>query len=63
MYAKNIAAAAQAFLKKEASDQKVKQWERDGKKCAAPAKVRQLRRLFKYQLASTSGKMKGWFKC
>ena len=63
MYAKNIAKAAQAFLDKEAPVQKVKQWKRDGRKtpCATPAKLRQLRRLFTYQLAATSGKMRGWF--
>ena len=63
MYAKNIAAAADAFVVKAASDQKVKQWERDGRKtlCATPAKTHQLHRLFKYQLASSSGKMGGWF--
>lgn len=63
MYEKNIAQAAQAFLDKEASPQKVKQWKRDGqiRPCATPAKLRQLRRLFKYQLAASSGKMGGWF--
>ena len=63
MYAKNIAKAAQAFLDKEASAQKVQQWKRDRRKtpCATPAKIRQLRRLFKYQLAAASGKMGGWF--
>ena len=63
MYAENIAKAAQALLDKEAPAQKVKQWKRDGRKtpCATPAKLRQLRRLFKYQLAAASGKMWGWF--
>lgn len=63
MYEKNIAKAAQAFLDKEAPAQKVMQWKRDGRKtpCVTPAKIRQLRRLFKYQLASTSGKMGRWF--
>ena len=65
MYEKNIATAAQAFLDKEAPAQKVKQWKLSGRKafCATPAKIRQLRRLFGYQLAATSGKMRGWFLC
>ena len=63
MYAKNIAKAAMALLDKEAPVQKVQQWKRDGRKtpCATNAKIRQLRRLFVYQLAATSGKMRGWF--
>ena len=63
MYAKNIATAAQALADKGAPEQKVMQWKRDGRKtpCATPAKIRQLRRLFTYQLAATSGKMRGWF--
>lgn len=60
MYAQNIATAANAFLVKTAPDQKVKQWERDGRKTrATTAKIRQLRRLFTYQLAASSGKMGG----
>ena len=61
MYAENITQAAQALLDKEAPAQKVKQWKQDGRKtpCATPAKIRQLRRLFQYQLAATSGKMRG----
>ena len=63
MYEKNIAKAAQAFLDKEAPAQKMKQWKRDGRKTLhiTPAKTRQLHRLFKYQLAAGSGKMRGWF--
>ena len=63
MYAKNIATAAKAFLDKAAPVQKMKQWKRDGRKklCATPAKTRQLRRLFKYRLAATSGKIRGRF--
>ena len=63
MYAENIAIAAQALLDKEAPAQKVIQWKRDGRPtpCATPAKIRQLYRLFRYQLAATSGKMRGWF--
>ena len=62
MYAKNIATAAQSFLAKEAPTQKVDQWKRDrrGRKCATSAKVRQLKRLFRYQLAATNGQLKGW---
>ena len=65
MYAKNIAKAAMALLDKEAPAQKVTQLKRDGRKtpCATPAKIRQLRRLFRYQLAASSGKMGGWFLC
>ena len=54
MYEKNIATAAQSFLNRWTFKQ--------GKKpCATPAKIRQLHRLFKYQLAAGSGKMGGWF--
>ena len=62
MYAKNIAMAAQSFLDKEAPTQKVDQWKRDrrGRKCATHAKIRQLKRLFRYQLAATNGQLKGW---
>ena len=63
MYEKNIATAAQSFLAKETPAQKLKQWKRDGRKTLhiTPAKIRQLHRLFKYQLAAGSGKMGRWF--
>ena len=63
MYAKNIATAAQALVDKGAPEQKVMQWKRDGRKafCVTPAKIRQLRRLCKYQIAATSGKIGRWF--
>ena len=63
MYEKNIATAAQAFLDKIAPPQKVAQWKKDKRirPCVTPANVRHLRRLFKYQLAVSSGKMKNWF--
>lgn len=59
MYARHIATATQAFLDKEASPQKVKQWKQDGqiRPCATQAKIRQLRRLFRYQLAAIDGKL------
>ena len=61
MYAKNIATAAQAFLDKEASPQKAKQLKGCTRPCITPAKIRQLRRLFRYQLAAIDGKMRGKF--
>ena len=63
MYARHIATAVQAFLDKEANPQKVKQWKRDGqiRPCATQAKIRQLRRLLRYQLAAIDGKMRGEF--
>ena len=63
MYAKNITAAMLALLDKEAPPQKVEQWKKDGRvrPCITQAKIRQLRRLFRYQLAAIDGKMRGGF--
>ena len=63
MYAKNITAAMLALLDKEAPPQKVEQWKKDGRvrPCITQAKIRQLRRLFRYQLAAIDGKMRGNF--
>ena len=62
MYAKNITAAMLALLNKEASPQKAKQLKKGRTRpCITPAKIRQLRRLFRYQLAAIDGKMRGDF--
>ena len=63
MYQKNIATATQALLDKVASPQKVSQWKRDRKirPYITPAKINQLRRLFRYQLIATTGKRGAWF--
>ena len=61
MYAKNITTAMLALLNKEASPQKAKQLKGCTRPCITPAKIRQLRRLFRYQLAAIDGKMRGNF--
>ena len=63
MYEKNITAAMLALLDKEAPPQKVEQWKKDGRvrPCITPAKVRQLRRIFRYQLAARDGKLRWAF--
>lgn len=63
MYAQNITAAMLALLNKEASPQKAKQLQgrTRNRPCITPAKIRQLRRLFRYQLAAIDGKMRGTF--
>ena len=61
MYAKNITVAMLALLNKEASPQKAKQLKGRTRPCITPAKIRQLRRLFRYQLAAIDGKMRGDF--
>ena len=63
MYAKNITTAMIALLNKEAPPQKVKQSKLDKifRPCITQAKIRQLRRLFRYQLAAIDGKMRGDF--
>ena len=61
MYAQNITHAMLAFLNKEASPQKAKQLQGRTRPCITQAKIRQLRRLFRYQLAAIDGKMRGGF--
>ena len=63
MYAKNIAIAVDALIDKESPRQKVDQWRRDGRRRfrITAAKINQLRRHARYQLAASSGKMGGWF--
>ena len=63
MYRKNITAAMLALLNKEASPQKVKQSKRDKlfRPSITKAKIHQLRRLFRYQLAAIDGKIKRAF--
>ena len=63
MYQKNITTAMLALLDKEAPPQKVAQWKREKhqRPCITPAKFRQLRRLFRYQLAAKDGRMRGTF--
>lgn len=63
MYRKNITVAMLALLNKEASPQKVEQSKQDKifRPCITQAKIRQLRRLFRYQLAAIDGKMGGKF--
>ena len=63
MYRKNITAAMLALLDKVASPQKVEQSKLDTriKPSITQAKIRQLRRLFRYQLAALDGKMRGDF--
>lgn len=63
MYQKNITTAALALLDKEAPPQKVGQWKKDGRvrPCITRARVRQLHRLFRYQLAAMNGKLRRAF--
>ena len=61
MYSKNITTAMLALLNKEASPQKAKQLKGQTRPCITKAKIRQLRRLFRYQLAALDGKMRGKF--
>lgn len=63
MYDKNITSALLAFLDKEAPSQKVAQWrlDRRSRPCITKVKFRQLRRLYRYQIAAINGKMGGSF--
>lgn len=59
MYRKNITAATLALLDKVVSPQKIEQSKQDKifRSCITQANIRQLRRLFRYQLAAIDGKM------